>query len=259
MGAMPSAGLCSVTFRQLSPREIIALCTEARLDAVEWGGDIHVPTGNVAAAREVGAMCRDAGLRTPSYGSYFRPGASPAADFQGVLDSALALGASTVRIWAGQKSSADLAPAELQRLVAESRAIADLAASAGCRVAFEFHLNTMTDSNATALTLLREVDHPAVSIYWQPRLGYTLEQRLEGLTAILPFLAHLHVFQWLGDDAVERRPLDEGAADWERYLALAAQAPSDPCAFLEFVRGDEIGQFKADAATLRRWLGKPSA
>jgi len=43
-------GLVSVTFRQLTVPEIGELATECGLQAVEWGGDVHVPPGDFAAA-----------------------------------------------------------------------------------------------------------------------------------------------------------------------------------------------------------------
>ncbi len=40
------AGLVSVTFRQLSPEEIVRVAREAGLTVIEWGGDVHVPPGD---------------------------------------------------------------------------------------------------------------------------------------------------------------------------------------------------------------------
>ncbi len=61
-------GLVSITFRQLTAAEIIALMTQAGLAAIEWGGDIHVPHGDEAQARAVARMGADAGLHVAAYG-----------------------------------------------------------------------------------------------------------------------------------------------------------------------------------------------
>ena len=90
-------GLTSVTFRGKSCEEIIALAVRAGLECIEWGGDIHVPAGRLARAREVGERTRKAGLKVLSYGSYFRPLADE--NFQVIVDTALALGAETIRVW----------------------------------------------------------------------------------------------------------------------------------------------------------------
>ena len=72
------SGLVSVTFRALSPAEIVELVARAGLEGIEWGGDVHAPHGDVARARDVYRRTVDAGLAIPSYGSYYRPG-KPAA------------------------------------------------------------------------------------------------------------------------------------------------------------------------------------
>ena len=43
--------VASVTFRRKSVCEVAELARRAGLDAIEWGGDIHVPPGNAQAAR----------------------------------------------------------------------------------------------------------------------------------------------------------------------------------------------------------------
>jgi hypothetical protein len=54
-------GLVSITFRKLAPAEIITLVRQADLQAIEWGGDVHVPHGNVRQVREVPRLTEDAG------------------------------------------------------------------------------------------------------------------------------------------------------------------------------------------------------
>jgi len=64
-------GLVSITFRKLSPEQIIELVRKAGLSGIEWGGDIHVPHGDIARAKEVKSMTKEAGLRVAVYGSYY--------------------------------------------------------------------------------------------------------------------------------------------------------------------------------------------
>lgn len=64
-------GLCSVTFQQLAPEEIVDLAMRCGLEAVEWGADVHLPPGKPGVARALADRCRDRGLRCPSYGTYF--------------------------------------------------------------------------------------------------------------------------------------------------------------------------------------------
>ena len=65
-------GLTSVTFRHLSPSEIIRLAQKANMDGIEWGGDIHVPAGDKPTAKIVKEQTMHAGLQVFSYGSYYR-------------------------------------------------------------------------------------------------------------------------------------------------------------------------------------------
>ena len=252
---MISPGLCSITFRKLPADEIIALGAENGLSAIEWGGDIHVPVGRLDVAREVGRRSTEAGLRTPSYGSYFRmTPESPASGFAPVVETAQALGAETIRVWADGKSSREMDADYFRRLADAGRRLGEAAAQAGCRVGFEWHLGTATDTDESARRLIAAIAHPAACLYWQPRQKTSVPDRLAGLRETLGCLAHLHVFQWVGERDL-RLPLAEGAADWRAYLACAAEAPGDRCAYLEFVADDSVEAFVRDAVTLRDLLG----
>ncbi len=252
-------GLVSISFRALEPAAIIDLCVRGGLAAVEWGGDVHVPHGDVAVARRVGEATRAAGLAVAAYGSYYRAGETEDnPDFAAVLASAQALGAPLIRVWAGKRGSAQADGEYRARVVADLRRIAGLAGPAGVAVACEFHGGTLTDTNESALALYHEVDHPNLLAYWQPPVGLSPESCCQGLAALLPRLSNLHVFHWVvGEDGKRRRePLELGAACWERYLGLAGQARGDRYALLEFVRDDSPEQLLADAAALRGWLAR---
>ena len=246
---MLRSGLVSITFRKLSPAEIIDLVRQSGLDAIEWGGDIHVPHGDVARARQVRGMTEAAALTVASYGSYYRVGATNDFTIADVVDTAAALGAPTLRVWAGDRGS-DAADADYRaRVVDDSRRVADAAAEAGIRVAYEFHRNTLTDTTDSTLDLLRAVSHPDLGSYWQPPRELS-EAELQGsLTRVLPHLANLHVFHW--GPTGERQALAEGHDRWVALLRLVRDLPKDPrYAMIEFVRDDSPGAYLDDAAAL---------
>jgi 3-dehydroshikimate dehydratase len=248
-------GLVSVTFRKLSPAEIVALVKKAGLRGIEWGGDLHVPHGDLGRAREVRELTMEGGLATAAYGSYYRAGQSESAGlaFERVLETAVELGAPTIRVWPGAAGSDTVDENGRWKIIEDLRRIAGLAAKAGVSITTEFHGGTLTDTNESAGKLLVEVDHANVFTGWQPHNGEPTEECVEGLREVLPKVSTIHVFHWWPTSA-ERHALAAGAERWGRFWPLLKQAPGDRYALLEFVPGDEPGAFLRDAATLREWL-----
>ena len=248
---MLNSGLVSVTFRKLKPREVVDLVAQAGLAGIEWGGDIHVPHGDVALAREAAKMTKEAGLKVAAYGSYYYAGQGGSPSFEAVLDSASELGAPLIRIWAGKKSPADADAADRKKVVDDSIRIAELAAGRKVTLAFEFHNNTLTETTESAIQLLNEIGRANVRSYWQPHDQGPVAVQLQGLDAILPWLAHVHCYYWAAN---ERLPLEQGESKWKQYLGRIRQAAGDRYVMIEFVKDDSPQAFLRDAATLRKWL-----
>ena len=244
-------GLVSITFRKLTPREIVDLAAKSGLETIEWGGDIHVPHGDVGAATSAAKMTADAGLKTAAYGSYYRVGHEEPVPFERIVVSAIMLDAPTIRVWAGRRGSADADDAYRAEVVSESQRIAAMAQDAGLTVSFEYHRNTLTDTGKSARRLMEEIDHPAVRCYWQPPIGAPVEDCLGGLRGILPHLTNVHVYHW--DPGAERRPIAEGAEEWRQYLEVVAGTGREHAAMIEFVRDNSEEAFIADAMTLNAW------
>ncbi|UNK71399.1 TIM barrel protein [Microbacterium sp. H1-D42] len=246
-------GLCSVTFRQLTPERIVALAADAKLEVIEWGGDVHVPPGDPERAAAVARMTSDAGLAVASYGSYFRAGAEePLAP---ILDSAAALGADRVRIWAGQLDSADATPQEYAQVVARLSDAAAEASDRGISLALEFHRGTLADNPEAVLRLLADVDSPALTTYWQPSVDAPDAVALAEYDAVAVHTSAVHVFSWW--PAAERLRLDVREGLWRALFAAAAAQPAPPRdALLEFVPDDDPMLLASEAATLRRWLAE---
>jgi 3-dehydroshikimate dehydratase len=257
------SGLCSITFRKLTPAEIVGLVRDAGLDAIEWGGDVHVPPGDTAAAEAARRLTIDAGLQVSSYGSYYQiiDAQGGEQDFTPVLESALALGTDTIRIWPGTMPSNVMSAALRRKLVARLRDDLDRAADRGIRLALEFHVSSLCDSNSAALAFLEEVDHPGLHAYWQPIYWLAdVPYRRAGLEALAGRTLNVHVFHWLfhpnrgtWGENVEKLPLAAGEAEWRQYLSVPLPSGKH-YALLEFVSGDSAEQLQADAAVLRRMI-----
>ena len=245
-------GLTSVTFRQKSPEEIIALAKEAGLTGIEWGGDIHVPAGDTKTASEIGRKTREAGLAVLSYGSYYR--GDEGEDVAPVLASAKALGAPVIRIWAGRKPLEESSPEEVKALVGRIREAAEMAQEEGMDLALEYHRGTATQTVSGALELLKEIRACNVSCYWQPNPELTKEEHLAEIDALLPFLSNIHVFSWTKESL--RLPLAAGEDCWLSYLNRIREGGKNRALILEFVKDDSPEQFRADAGSLKEWAAR---
>jgi 3-dehydroshikimate dehydratase len=243
-------GLVSVTFRLLPPEQIVQMVSRAGLAGIEWGGDVHVPHGDLARARDVARMTHAAGLEVAAYGSYYRVHRSEeeGLSFPRVLDTARELGAPCIRVWAGTVDGDAADEAHWAAVVDESLRIADLAAEAQIRIAVEFHGGTLTSTNATTQKFLERAAHLNLWSLWQPLHGAPVEENVAGIGIIGPRLQHAHVFHWWPTPR-ERYPLAAGAERWAEYIRALRQTPAR-WALLEFVKGDAPEQFEQDAATL---------
>jgi 3-dehydroshikimate dehydratase len=246
---MIQTGLVSVTFRKLAPAKIVALVSQAGLQGIEWGGDIHVPHGNIKRAREVKKITLGEGLQVASYGSYYKVGCEgePLA-FENVLETAVALQAPGIRVWAGNLGSDQADAAWWANVIDDARRIAGLAAGSGIALAFEFHEETLTDTSESAYRLLKEINLPNVGSYWQPPVSLSLEARIKGLREIAPWLRNLHVYNQSG---AEPGPLAEGIAEWSKYMDIVRSLPGERFCLIEFTKGDSPGQFLEDAEALK--------
>jgi hydroxypyruvate isomerase len=247
---MIKTGLTSVTFRKLPAEEIVRLAQQAGLQGIEWGGDVHVPHGSLQLAREVLQRTVDTGLEVSSYGSYYQVGSVDSSiRFETVLDTALALQAKVIRVWAGDRASAAANEAWWDQVIADARRIAAVAAQAGVTLAFEYHEETLTDTSSSTCKLLSTIGCSNFRSYWQPPLHRTHAACLSGLREISPWLSHVHVFHYLAGGLA---PLAAGAAEWAQYLEAIQAVPGDRYGLLEFVKGETPGQFLDDAQALTR-------
>ena len=252
---MLKSGLASVSFRGLPPAEIVSLAADAGLAGIEWGGDVHVPPGDLRRAERAAALTAARGLTVASYGSYYKLGAYGdryEAAFRAVLETAKCLGAPTVRLWAGTKGSRETDEAARAAMVREAKTLAGAAQAAGITLAFERHPDTLTDCRASAVRLLDEIGSPAVKTYWQPDAAFGFEENDRTLVSLLPRLSNLHVFHWPAPGV--RAPLAAGEARWLRWLARAAAEGGERWCLLEFMPDDDPASLPREAATLLRWL-----
>ena len=248
-------GLCSVTFRALTPEAVIDLAARTGVAAIEWGGDTHVPPGNADLAARVRAICAERGVLPASYGSYVRAGTPGCCkDFDAVLATAEILGAGNIRVWAGTARRDEAGEAAFADTARDLGQMARAAEARGITVSVEYHRNSLTEEAEDARALMRAADDDNLFSYWQPVPGRGRTRWLEELRMLQPWLGDLHVFHWImTETGQERRPLAEGLADWHALFAAWTPAPHWPhprTGFLEFVREDTAEQFRDDIGHL---------
>jgi 3-dehydroshikimate dehydratase len=256
-------GLCSVTMRHLGIEEVAKVAAETGLRSIEWGGDVHVPPGDATAAARARLATEAADLVSASYGAYLLADSDAAPDtIARVLDTAVALGAPNVRVWApfgvepGSPRAAEVTDA--------LSAVASAAALRELTLGVEFHGGTLTATAASAIALVDAVAAPNLFTYWQP--PYWLPPRAPAADAaevveLGARLSHVHVYEWAS--AEDRRPLAEGTERWRAVLhALraddASERPSPRVAMLEFVTDDDPWNLLRDAQTLHALLADES-
>ena len=237
-------GLVSITFRKLTPSQILDLCVGNGLREIEWGGELKI-------ASEVAEMSRSRGVAIAAYGSYYKLGVPEALEFSSVLNTAVALGAPIIRVWAGNKGSAEADSGLRAAVVDDARRCADLAAEKNLKLTLEFHGGTLTDTTDSAVDFLNAVSHPFVTSLWQPPHGFSKEECIHSLRCLMPFIQHIHVFHWW-PDFTHRLRLEDGLERWTAYVAELRRAELDLPLLLEFVADDRPEALVEDARTLLR-------
>ena len=207
-------GLVSVTFTQLRCEDVIRLAQAAQLKAIEWHGIEHVPHGDLGIAEHIAQCTADAGLAVATYGSYYVVGESEnqGLSFASVLQTAKALHAPMIRVWAGYLNPRDATLAYRATIADEARRIADLAAQCEIKLVLEFHQDSLTQTGESCAALLEAVDHANAYTYWQPTPALDVAENLNQLRCALPWLVGLHVFHWRPTH-MDRHPLAQGESD----------------------------------------------
>ena len=239
-------GLVSVSFRSLSPEEIVQAMANCGLQYVEWGSDIHAPCTDVERLDQIVALQKKHGITCCSYGTYFRLGVTPMEELPAYIRAAKRLGTNTLRLWAGKKDSQKITPQERDEFFAQCCQAAKIAEDAGVTLCMECHNGTYTQTKDGALELMKHVNSSAFRMYWQPNLS--IEENVEYIRLLKPYIDHVHVYYW---DAQTKCPLQKGENHWKTYLA---ELGGDRPLLLEFMHDNRVESLPAEAETLRSFI-----
>ena len=251
---MLKSGLVSVSFRGLAPEEVAKVAVASQLEGIEWGGDVHVPPGDLERAKQVRAITERAGLKTFAYGSYYQAGENenPKQDFLPYLQAAEVLGAPSIRVWAGTKWSWRADESYVKRVVEDTKIICDMAKERHMKICYEYHGWTLTDNRFSAVDTVKLAERDNLYLYWQPNFALTEEENRLALKMVLPYLDHVHVFYWDANEA--RFPLSQGQTLWKSFIDMIKKDGKDHGLMLEFLKDDSTQQCINDALTLNSLL-----
>lgn len=244
-------GFASVAFRDLSAEAVLALAATCQAEGIEWAGDRHVRPGDFRQAESIRQHMAASSLRVISYGSYYRAAepASGAPDFRIILETALALQAPRIRVWAGSCDAERATASERKAVIDGLAAAAHLARSAGVELVLEFHGGTLANSYPAAKHLLQELVGAGIGLIWQPVSRLSVSENLAGLAELLPWVRHVHAFHAMPPQYA-KLPLADGQQVWRSYWQALQHSAADAC-LVEFVAGHNPEQMARDMQTLR--------
>ena len=244
------AGLVSISFRPLSPEKIIEIAKAAGLSAIEWGGDVHVPFGEIETAQRVGEMTRSAGLSIPEYDSYYRVGLADHEDFTKAAATARTLGTDCIRVWAYNKNPDEIDEDTYAVIVADAKRMCEEAPD--LTICLECHNNTLTSNYKSALKFLQDVNCENFKMFWQPNQLLSHDENLEACRALLPYIQRVHTFSWEGK---EKYPLAQHTDRWQEYMDILKDSTNATMPLmLEFMHDNNPDTLPETARTLLDWI-----
>ncbi len=244
---MHKTGVVSVSFRPLSPEEILQGMVTAGLKNIEWGSDVHAPCADDARLEELVELMKKYDITCSSYGGYFRLGVTPIEELPGYLKATKKLGTNICRIWAGKARLEEMTPEWRSMMIEEGRKAAKLAEEAGVILCMECHRGTMTQTKEYALELMEGVNSPNFRTYWQPNPDESDEENIAYIRMLKPYIEHIHVFYWPNNVRVS---LENGIEPWKMYMKEFEG--EEKTLLLEFMYDGQITTLPAEAGFLRQ-------
>ena len=238
-------GLCSISFRDKKPEEILKEMQKCGLNFIEWGSDVHAPKDDVKNIEKIVELQKKYGIICSSYGTYFKIGVTPEEELEGYINAAKILGTDILRLWCGNKNSEEYSVEEKSKLFEECKRLSAIAKKHNVTLCVECHGGTYTNTEKSALELMDKVNSPSFSMYWQPQQFMSFEDNISYACNISPFVKHIHVFNW---EKEKRFSLADGIDTWKEYLKNFAGVKT---LLLEFMPDDNINSLNTESDALK--------
>lgn len=235
-------GLCSISFRQHTPEEILQAMKAAELSTIEWGSDVHCPP---KTAKEIAKLQKQYDIRCCSYGTYFRLGVTPIEELKEYITAAKTLGTNVLRLWCGDKNSEEYSAEEKELLFSACKVAAKIAETEDVTLCMECHNGTYTNNKESTIELMENVNSKHFRMYWQPNQLRSEEENIQYAKLLSKYTENIHVFNWKGN---EKYPLADAKDIWKRYLSCFDDNKN---LLLEFMPDDKIETLQGEADALK--------
>jgi len=251
-------GLTSVTFRQWSPECIIQNMKYAGLNTIEWGSDVHLIPGDIENAKKIKDMCDAAEIGISSYGTYYRLGENvePVKTFSEYLETANAVSAPVVRIWAGDRDADKCDEEYYNRCVRETVLLCDAAAEFNISVATEYHHGTLTCNADSAIRFLNDVNRENFGLYYQFDPNESLNENLISIEKMAPYLKNIHIFNI--DCNSNHYFFDEhkGIETWETICNKLKNLNINTAMLFEFIKQSDLEGLCRETKTVKQIMSR---
>ena len=249
---MLNIGLTSVTFRNLTPSEIIAYCKKNKINWIEWGSDVHIPAGDCLNATKIKEECEKNGISVSSYGTYYRCGAYDDAksEFAKYIETAKILNAKTMRIWVGEKNFEDADEEYIKKIVCELKIICDMAKKENIDIGCEFHRGSLCNNKENALKVINMVNRENFGMYFQYDWKYTLEENCDTLKSFIPILKNVHVFN-VNTEGRHSLGENNGENIWKEFVRILKENEINTNLLFEFLPEQTEECLKRECEILR--------
>lgn len=230
-------GLCTIANKDRSVESVMDVAADAGCDGIElWGKEPHLGDGSTTTCRELRAAAERRSLEIPVYGSYLRPGTdSFAARADSELRIAADLGASLIRVWAGEMEYQDRTTDHWNRTVSDLERLSERAGERGLGVTVERHAGTLTNSTDGARAVIDAVDSDHCGLNWQPSFDHSSGDVETDAATLAPLSNNVHIQALAEPDTGDRCALAGAYFDVDAVLGQFRDQGFEGYVEIEFV------------------------
>lgn len=240
--------MSSLTFRNKSIEQVIALAQATGLAAIEWGSDIHVPPMDEGAILRARRGCEAAGIAISDYATFYSPFKYEdyLGEFERIAVTCNMLGTKAARVWIGDRKRCFYPDDIYLQLVDRMGKIADAAKAHGLTLILEMFDRTVCDSGTNLRRFLDDLSKDNVKATWRP-LTEEFERNRFDLFEVQDNLALARL-----SDRKNGQPLSfrKGVFRLNGYLYMSSLSKTDVFCIVEDFRDDNATCFIEDARFL---------